>query len=154
LNKPRIFVGSSKEALDVAYSIQESLEHDAEVTVWTQGIFGLSRYTMESLVDALNETDFGMFVFQPDDVTVMRKATVSAVRDNVIFELGMFIGRLQRNRCFIVVPRRFSSATASACAAMALFWALAACAWPMIDAVVPTTEVTPTTMAAVTGSQI
>jgi len=37
--RPRIFVGSATESLDIAYAVQENLEHNAEITVWTQGIF-------------------------------------------------------------------------------------------------------------------
>jgi predicted nucleotide-binding protein len=57
------------------------------------------------LVGALNGSDFGVFVFPPDDVVRMRKKEHQAIRDNVIFELGLFIGRLGRERNFIVMPR-------------------------------------------------
>ncbi|MEY9409888.1 hypothetical protein ABH989_004354 [Bradyrhizobium ottawaense] len=41
----------------------------------------------------------------PDDVTTIRDATVRTARDNVVFELGLFIGRLGSDRCFLIVPR-------------------------------------------------
>jgi hypothetical protein len=103
--KPRLFIGSSSENLEVAYAVQENLEAVAEVTVWTQGVFNPSKYNLESLADALFETDFGVFVFAPNDVTSMRGQERATVRDNVVFELGMFVGRLGRERCFILVPR-------------------------------------------------
>ena len=103
--KPRMFIASSTEHLDLAYAVQEGLEHDVEATVWTQGVMALSRTTMASLIDALDESDFGLFVLAPSDVTAIRDASKHTVRDNVIFELGLFIGRLGSDRCFLVVPR-------------------------------------------------
>lgn len=108
MSKPRLFIGSASESLDVAYAAQEALEHDAEVTVWTQGIFDLSKYTLDALVDTLETVDFAMFILSPVDVVVMRDETKRAARDNVIFELGMFVGRLGRERSFIVIPRAAS----------------------------------------------
>ena len=103
--KPRMFIASSVDNLDLAYAAQEGLEHDVESTVWSQGTFSLSRTAMSSLVDELDESDFGLFVFAPSDVTVIRDEAKRTIRDNVVFELGLFVGRLGFDRCFILTPR-------------------------------------------------
>lgn len=102
--KPRIFIGSSKEALDIAYAIQDNLEHDANPTVWTQGIFQFSSNALDDLLKALQNFDFGIFVFKPDDVTILRTDKLNTIRDNVIFELGLFIGKLGKDKVFFVLP--------------------------------------------------
>lgn len=102
--KSKVFVGSSVEGLNVAYSIQQNLIHDAETTVWDQGVFELSKTTIESLDDILDSADFGVFVFSPDDVIMMRGKESQSIRDNVLFELGLFIGKLGRERVFFIVP--------------------------------------------------
>lgn len=102
--KPRVFVGSSGEALDISYAVQGELARDFEVTVWNQDVFRLSYDALDSLLQALDSSDAGVFVLRPDDVTESRGDSRPTARDNVIFELGMFIGRLGRDRAFILTP--------------------------------------------------
>ena len=52
----------------------------------------------------LRTSDFAIFVFSPDDISIMRDNMDQVVRDNVLFELGLFIGRLGQERCFFLVP--------------------------------------------------
>ena len=101
---PEVFIGSSSEGLDIAYAVQEELEHDANATVWSQGMFQLSSTILDDLLRTLDTTDFGIFVFSADDVLKIRDQHVLSVRDNVIFELGLFIGRLSKERSYFIIP--------------------------------------------------
>lgn len=103
--KSNLFIGSSVEGLDVAYAVQENLDHSVEVTVWSQGVFKASGGTLETLTESLNLFDYAVFVFSADDTAAIKHQNVSVVRDNVIFELGLFIGRIGKERCFFILPR-------------------------------------------------
>lgn len=105
MSKPNIFIGSSVEGLKLAYAIQENLEYDAHCIVWSQGVFKLSGNTLSDLEKKGGEVDFAVFVCSPDDELLKRDEKGLAVRDNVIFELGLFIGKLGRERVFFVLPR-------------------------------------------------
>ncbi len=102
MDKPRLFIGSSMEGKNIADTLQLGLDRDVEVTVWHQGVFGLSQGTLESLVQASRDFDFAALVLTPDDLATKREKNVNSPRDNVIFELGMFIGALGRKRTFMV----------------------------------------------------
>lgn len=104
-NRLRLFVGSSSESRGIAYAIQQNLDDDADVTVWDQNVFRLTKDTLSSLIEQLSLSDFAVFVFAPDDLTRLRKATVRTVRDNVLFELGLFMGALGLDKAFIVAPK-------------------------------------------------
>ena len=103
--RPRLFVGSSSESIEIAYAVQENLDRDCETTVWTQNVFALSNSALESLLDVLDDFDFAMLIFTPDDVTRIRGEEVQTPRDNLVFELGLFVARLGRERVFLIVPR-------------------------------------------------
>ncbi|MCV3263293.1 nucleotide-binding protein [Vibrio harveyi] len=105
MRKPRVFIGSSVESLPIADAIAENLEFDAEVTIWRNGTFNLSSNALDDLISKAKSVDFSIFIFSPDDLTIMRSREKYVVRDNVVFELGLFIGAIGKNRCFIVKPR-------------------------------------------------
>jgi predicted nucleotide-binding protein len=99
---PRLFIGSSNEGLRIAQYLQLTLEEHCEATIWNQGIFGLSQGTLAGLVEATRDYDFAALVITADDVIVKRGTERPVARDNVILELGLFIGSLGMNRTFVV----------------------------------------------------
>jgi CRP/FNR family cyclic AMP-dependent transcriptional regulator len=103
--KPTLFIISSVEALDVAHEISSGLQHDVLPTVWTQGVFWASGYALEALEKAVAQSDFAVAVAQFEDVVQTRGSSHQAMRDNVIFELGLFMGQLGRHRTFLVYPK-------------------------------------------------
>lgn len=103
--KPRIFIGSSTESLGIADAINLNLDHQAEVTIWRNGTFDLSSNTIDSLTKKAKSVDFSLFIFSPDDIAIIRDQREAIVRDNVLFELGLFIGAIGKERCFILKPR-------------------------------------------------
>lgn len=105
LHRPRLFIGSSTEGLQVAKALQVGLDHSAEVALWSQGVFGLSQGNLEELVRASREFEFAALVLTPDDLLERRGQAGNSPRDNVIFELGLFMGALGRDRTFIVYCR-------------------------------------------------
>lgn len=100
----RIFVGSSKEHLDYAKAVQINLHKDYEMTVWDQRPHVPSQHILDSLLEELDRVQFGIFVLAPDDFLTIRGERKKAPRDNVIFELGLFIGRLGRDFVFMLSP--------------------------------------------------
>jgi predicted nucleotide-binding protein len=98
-----LFIGSSTEAVSVANELQAGFKHDKfEKIVWTNGVFGPGGIAFDSLAKLASGADFAAFVISPDDVVLSRKDEHLAPRDNVVFELGLFMGQLARERVFLV----------------------------------------------------
>jgi CRP/FNR family cyclic AMP-dependent transcriptional regulator len=73
--------------------------------VWNEGTFFAGGYTMEALENKLKESDFAVAIAEPDDIVESRGSRAVTMRDNVLFELGLFMGRLTRYRAILVHPR-------------------------------------------------
>jgi CRP/FNR family cyclic AMP-dependent transcriptional regulator len=101
--KPVLFIGSSVEGLLVAKHIQLGLQRsNIEVRLWTDGVFGPGGVTVDKLVEQVEQADFAAFVFGPDDTVASRDEECQAPRDNVVFEMGMFLSQLGRERTYLV----------------------------------------------------
>ncbi|HEX6184309.1 MAG TPA: nucleotide-binding protein [Pyrinomonadaceae bacterium] len=105
MSKASVFIGSSSEGLEVARAIGEGLECCAEPILWDEDVFEFGRGYLEELVAELEKHDFAILVLTPDDIVESRGDSQKSPRDNVLFECGLFMGRLGRERTFIVCDR-------------------------------------------------
>lgn len=102
---PVIFIGSSKESLNVAKAIEANLVSNGfEIKLWSNNFFEPSKFPLENLELTCTMADFSLLVFSQDDTVISRGKKSLSPRDNVIFELGLFMGSLTRNRVFIISP--------------------------------------------------
>ncbi|MGD9853089.1 MAG: TIR domain-containing protein [Nitrospirales bacterium] len=103
----RIFIGSSSESLPVARDIEQEFACDPfDISLWTDDeVFRLSKTYIESLEQAALQNDFAILMFQGEDTVESRRKKQLAPRDNVIFEAGLFMGRLGRERTILVTPQ-------------------------------------------------
>ncbi len=90
--KPRVFIGSSAEAIRYVEAVFEGLKRDTEVTMWMNAFEELE-YTMDDLEKQLDTNDFAVFIFTLDDIIEIRNEKYLATRDNTMFEMGLFWGR-------------------------------------------------------------
>ncbi len=102
--KPLVFIGSSTEGLKIAEEIQVLLEHACDSVIWSQGTFE-SEITLNQLTKSVEKYDFAILVLTPDDTLVSREDNVNTPRDNVLFELGLFVGGLGIERTIMVCDR-------------------------------------------------
>lgn len=111
MKKKRIFIGSSSEELGLAKAAKTMLEKDFEVviwndSVWDSSVFKINNNFLTDLLRASLQFDFGILLGTQDDKVEYRGDVVLQPRDNVLFELGLFIGRLGISKCAFVVDKK------------------------------------------------
>lgn len=99
--KPRLFIGSSREQLEVVDAIETNLADDADICKWSL-LFSKGETVFHQLLGLKDRLDFAILVLNPDDQTRVREKDYNAIRDNTIFELGLFLGALGNERVFPV----------------------------------------------------
>lgn len=104
----KLFIGSSTEGLEVAEKLKAKLETELgeflSVERWNDGgVFSLNKGTLDSLMAAARRYDYGVLVATKDDVAKIRDAEHFVPRDNVMLEMGMFLGSLGLTRAFLLV---------------------------------------------------
>ena len=102
----RVFIASSSEGLKLARALKAALATDPfDVHVWIDGIFTPRLTNIEALEEELDRADFAVLLLSSDDRVLSRWVFSRAPRDNLILELGLFVGAIGRRRAIMVRPR-------------------------------------------------
>lgn len=123
-SKPLVFIGAASEQDSLAAALETGLgarglviarRWDHVVKVENSG-----QTTIEALTSAVRAYDFGAFILAKDDIIVMKGREIGTARANVVFEAGLFIGRLGREHVFLFGPDNFEADSLSDIGGVAL----------------------------------
>lgn len=103
-----IFLGSSSEAVkdmqDIGYILEEMGNSVLPWNAAGKNIFPANENTIDSLISITKRVQAAVFIFSADDKIWHHKSLkeTATVRDNVLFEYGLFCGALDKKKvCFI-----------------------------------------------------
>ncbi|APW61874.1 TIR domain-containing protein [Paludisphaera borealis] len=97
--RSRVFIGSSSEYLHVAEVAQHLIDATATAEVWNVSPeFKQTQSTLDGLLSAIERYDYAFFILSLDDRLTIRARKTVSVRDNVLFEFGLFLGQLGADR--------------------------------------------------------
>jgi CRP/FNR family cyclic AMP-dependent transcriptional regulator len=96
--KIRLFLMTSKAASEAALAIEKACADQFTIVTWKEGGLQGANYSIASLEHVLDQSDVAIAIAEP---------SVEGLhgRDDIIFELGFFMGRLGRHRTFLIEPR-------------------------------------------------
>lgn len=109
--KRKLFIGSSSEELPLAEKAKSILDKDFDVNIWNEkvwdtSIFKINQSFLADLLKASLQYDFGILLGTNDDKVLFRGKEVLQPRDNVLFELGLFTGRLGTAKCAFLIDKK------------------------------------------------
>lgn len=108
--KKKLFIGSSSEELKLAEQVKKLLESEFDVTIWNDNVwdtavFKINQNFLADLLRASLQFDFGILIGTSDDKVMSRGKEMLQPRDNVLFELGLFTGRLGTSKCAFLIDK-------------------------------------------------
>jgi hypothetical protein len=102
LTKPRIFVGSSTEAIELAHKVAVTIEVAGMTpVVWDTGAFPVGSTLLERIDSLADDFQGAILLFTPDVHSVRNGQTADQPVSNVMFEYGYLSARLTRQRVAI-----------------------------------------------------
>jgi hypothetical protein len=104
MEKSRVFIASSSRTLTLAEKLRDELQTEyCEAILWAEeGRRQPGATIIEMLEHAAEKYDFAVIILAKDDVIVRNAGDAAKARDNCVFEAGLFIAHLTRERCFLV----------------------------------------------------
>jgi hypothetical protein len=115
-----VFIMCSTEGLTVARAVQANLRGpDLRIEIWDEVEKHQNEWLLGSLLNSASFYDFGIAILTPDDVQRARQPAPfslggrrqRAPRDNVVFEAGLFLGRLGVGRSFVILHKEAKAPT-------------------------------------------
>jgi hypoxanthine phosphoribosyltransferase len=100
--RPTIFLASSTEARQQLLQVGRWIEEaGAEAKPWTRS-FGPGTVVFQELTSIAQKVDGVVVLLTPDDLTTSRGRQSKTPRNNLLFELGVFVGALPASRVALV----------------------------------------------------
>jgi predicted nucleotide-binding protein len=85
--------------------LRQNLDAQFEVLLETEDVFQPSQAILDDLLKTRLRVEYAAFVLTAEDVRRSQSKHSGIARDNLIFELGLFMGALGRERVFTIVPK-------------------------------------------------
>jgi hypothetical protein len=89
--------------LAIAKEIRRGLSDVADVLLWDNA-FDAGTWLLGGILGRAQQSDFGIFVIREDDTADIKGTKYTTVRDNVLFEAGVFMGTLGPDRTILLWP--------------------------------------------------
>ena len=104
MDKSRIFIASSGRTLVLAEKLRDELQTEfCEARLWSEeGRSQPGATIIEMLESSAENYAFAVIILARDDVMVKGTGDTLKARDNCVFEAGLFMKALGRERCYLV----------------------------------------------------
>ena len=105
--KKRIFIGSSLESKELAYTLQDALQEEFDCVLWYENFFSLGNHYYTDLIQKIITFDYAIMIGGEDDLVtrLSTKSKKTAPRDNIYLEYGLFSGILSPSKVLLLIHR-------------------------------------------------